>query len=110
MIWYLLSILSALLAASGQVSLKLYGLKEHKPGLLKMLDKHFIISIVLFFCSFGLGIWIMRHLDFSVYYAFTSLNYLFINYLSFKFLNEKSDLNKTIGIIIIVIGLVVFNL
>lgn len=111
MIWYLLSIISAFLASIGQVSLKHYGVKNKRDGgLMGLYDYHFIISVIFFCGSFGLGVLIMRHLDFSVYYAFTSLNYLFINYLSYRFLGEKIDMNKHLGIAIIVLGLVVFNL
>lgn len=110
MIWYALAVVSSFAASLGQVNLKLFGVKGKSFSLTAITDIHFVLSVALFFCSFGLGVWVMRHIDFSVYYAFTSLNYLFINILSARMLGEQIDSRKTIGILIIISGLIVFNL
>lgn len=60
--------------------------------------------------AFLIAIFVMRILDFTIYYALTALNFVFISILSTIFLDEKLDGLKIGGVLIIVIGLIIFNL
>ena len=107
--YYVLAVLATFLAAVGQVALKRYGRKQQRQTL-AVRDFHFVISVAAFLASTGLGIYIMRVLDFSAYYAMTALNVGFIALLSALYLQERIDVHKVAGIILIVVGLVVFNI
>jgi len=51
-----------------------------------------------------------RVIDFSILYAMSSLTIVFVFLLSLKFLNETLDPSKTVGGIVIMIGLLVMVL
>ena len=109
-LYYLLSILCAILASYAQVKLKLFGLKD-KPLLRfsNLYDFDLVISVGLFGGSVILSLYVLHFLDFSVFYSFTSLNYLFITLFSHYLLGEDIDLYKVVGNLIIIAGLLVFN-
>lgn len=110
---YSLAVLMAFFTALGQVLLKLYSVKSNKRNrsfLKKFLNPFLILSVLLFSLSFIGAIWVMRYLEFTIYYSITALNFVFITFLSKKYLKEKIDSKKWVGIIIIVVGLLVFNL
>ena len=57
-----------------------------------------------------LSIYAMKGLDLKVFFALNSLTYILIPILAYIIINEKFTSNKTIGVIIISIGVLVFNL
>jgi len=63
-----------------------------------------IFAVVAF-----LSISAMKGLDLKVFFALTSLTYICIPVLSFVFLRESVTRNKLIGILIISIGVIIFN-
>ncbi len=52
----------------------------------------------------------MRFMEFSIFYSFTALNYLFIMFFSWKILKEKFDILRILGNVLVIIGVIIFNL
>ena len=57
-----------------------------------------------------LSVTTMRFMEFSIFYSFTALNYLFIMFFSWKILKEKFDRLRIIGNVLVIIGVIIFNL
>ena len=107
--YYVLAVCAACLTAIGQVALKQFSLRMNGISIRRFLNSFFILSVCSFLMSFILSVIALRVLDFTVYYTLTSLNFAFIAILSAWFLNEKLDLYKISGILLIILGLVIFN-
>ena len=68
-----------------------------------------IIAYLIFAIVAFLSIFAMKGLDLKVFFALTSLTYICIPVLSFVFLKESVTRNKLIGILIISLGVIIFN-
>ncbi len=68
-----------------------------------------LISYVIFAIVAFLSIYAMKGLDLKVFFALNSLTYICIPVLSFMFLKESVTRNKVIGIVIITLGVIIFN-
>jgi drug/metabolite transporter (DMT)-like permease len=66
---------------------------------------YFIFAFVAF-----ISIYAMKGLDMKVFFALNSLTYICIPLLAYLILKESFTKNKIIGIIIISIGVIIFNL
>lgn len=106
---FALAVGAALLSALGQVFLKKYALASKKKGLRRFIHKYFSASVTCFLAAFGTAVYVMQTMEFTVYYAVTSLNFVFVMLLSGRMLGEKLDREKIGGILLIVIGLIIFN-
>ena len=113
---YLYIFLTIILTAYGQVILKwrlnqLGGLPEGFDKwifLIKSIFDPFIFSS--FFAAFLASLtWMAALSKFQLSYAypFMSLSFLFVLLLSFIFLNEALTLQKVLGIVLVIIGLVI---
>lgn len=108
--YYTLAVFAAFLTAIGQVALKRYSGETNPTLWTKLTNKYFILSISSFVGTFAIAIYVMRVLDFTIYYALTSLNFGFIALLSAIYLKEKIDRRKAVGVLVIIFGLIIFNL
>lgn len=111
-IYILLAIFVQFLIAYAQYHLKIGSktLDFRKGALYNIKNWSLWLAIILFIAVPVLSIIIMRHMEFSIYYSFTALNYLFIMFLSWKILKEKFDRLRIMGNILVIIGVIVFNL
>ena len=68
-----------------------------------------VIGAALLVTCIPLSLFVLSKVDFSVFYSFSALIYVFIIIFSKYFLNEIIDWKKTAGIIFIILGILVFN-
>ena len=101
-------IVAALLAAAGQMLLKRSALSGI-PLRRKYRDGNFVLGIICFVATQPLTIWSLRTVDFSLYYAMTSLNYVFVILFSQALLKEPIGHRKALGCALIVGGLLLFG-
>jgi len=52
----------------------------------------------------------MRVIDFSDFYSFTALSYVFIMFFCWKILKEDIDKLRIIGNLLVIAGVIIFNL
>lgn len=105
-----ISLLSAISTGAGQVFFKKAGVKKHPGFLHKFLDPQFLLGVLFFVVAAGATIWALTLMEFSSFYTLTALNYLFIILFSRWFLNEKIDRFKVIGTLIVISGIILYNI
>ena len=107
-----LAILIQFLVALSQVIFKIGALKVDfkKPLVYNLKNKYLLTSIFLFLIVPVLSIITMRVIDFSDFYSFTALSYVFIMLFSWKILKEDIDRLIVIGNFLVIAGVIVFNL
>lgn len=107
-----LAILIQFLVALAQVVLKIGATKVNfkEPLMHNIKNKHLAISIFLFLIVPVLSVITMRVIDFSDFYSYTALSYFFIMLFSWKILKEDIDKLRIIGNILVIAGVIVFNL
>lgn len=111
-LYIFLAVLAQLIVALAQINLKIGSIKVkfERPLKQNLKNKYLLLSIFLFLFVPFLSIFTMRIMDFSVFYSFTALNYFFIMIFSWRILKEDIDKFRIIGNILVIIGIVVFNL
>jgi len=110
--YILLAIFIQFLVAYGQYHLKVGArrLNLKKDLAYNIRNWNILLAIILFLTTTVLSIITMRFMEFSIFYSFTALNYLFIMLLSWKILKEKFDILRILGNLLVIIGVIIFNL
>jgi drug/metabolite transporter (DMT)-like permease len=110
--YILLAVAAQFVVAFAQVILKIGARQaDLKNPIIHNLKNRFILaSIFLFMLVPVLSIVSMRVIDFSDFYSFTALSYFFIMIFSWKVLKEDIDRSRIIGNILVIAGVVIFNL
>jgi drug/metabolite transporter (DMT)-like permease len=103
---FILLIIVALLTTVGQICFKRVALLE-SSFFRKFIHPVFLLGAFLFVCCPIISSLAAQVMDFSIMYAMTSLNFVFVLILSRWVLKEKVDWPKIVGVIVIVIGLLV---
>lgn len=96
----------AVLTAIGQLCFKKVATCEFSL-FRKLLQPFFLFGVFLFMCCIVISSLVARVVDFSIMAAMTSLNYVFVLFLSHWLLKEKIDWPKVLGVFIIIVGLLV---
>ncbi|MBU0936361.1 MAG: EamA family transporter [Spirochaetes bacterium] len=103
-------LLVALLSACAQVLFKLSSLSAQRGILAKLRDPRFTGGILLFAVCPLISYFVLKAIDYSLYYALTALSHVCIVLLSRVFLHEGMDKWKASGIGLIIAGLIVYHL
>ena len=106
---FILLIAVAVLTAIGQICFKKAALLE-SSFFRKFLHPTFILGAFLFVCCPVISSLAAQVVDFSVMYAMTALNFVFLLLLSRCVLKEKIDWPKIVGVCVIIVGLLVMVL
>ena len=108
--YVILKVISVLIAALSQILLKKSALKHYDNRVREYLNVLVIVAYALFFASSILGIYSLRGINISFSTIIESLSYILIPVLSYLFFNEKISQKQFIGTVIIIVGIVAFNL
>ncbi len=110
--YILLAVFIQFLVAYGQYHLKVGArrLDLKKNLAYNIRNWNMALAIMLFLTTTVLSIVTMRFMEFSIFYSFTALNYLFIMFFSWKILKEKFDRLRVLGNVLIIVGVIIFNL
>ncbi|MFC1727908.1 EamA family transporter [Nanoarchaeota archaeon] len=99
-----LAIISSMLAALGQLSLKL-GSRDLKRRLSHLIKNYFLLIGLLFYgLSSIVFIIALRGHELTVLYPIAALNYVWVSLLAIKYLKERMNKYKWGGIALILIG------
>ncbi|MDY2729778.1 MAG: EamA family transporter [Clostridium sp.] len=108
---YVLILLGSVLIASiSQIILKKSANKEHSSLIKEYLNIQVIVGYGLLFCSTIMTILALKGLPYKNVPIFETLGYVFILVLSNIFLKEKITKKKLVGNIIIILGIIIFNI
>ena len=104
MISIILMIVASLFAAFGQLSLKIGAMKIKKS--ISSLLKNPVLLLGIFFYGLSsiVSLFAVKDANLTVLYPLASLNYVWVSFLSIKFLKEKMNKYKWAGIALIIIG------
>lgn len=100
----ILTIISSLCAATGQIGLKLGSMKLER-NLASLMKNYALITGVFFYGLSSITFIIaLRGHELTVLYPLGSLNYVWVSLMSMKLLKEKMNMYKWLGILLIIIG------
>ncbi len=99
-----LAVISSICAGLGQMGLKFGSMRTHKK-LVHVLTNYILLTGLFFYgLSSIIFVVALRGHELTVLYPIASLNYVWVNLLSMKYLNEKMNKYKWLGILLIIIG------
>lgn len=101
----LLFIFSVFIASVSQILLKIGSSNKNV-----YINKYTIIGYAILVISTLCTVLAYRKINLSTGVILESLSYVFVSVLSLLVLKEKLNRNKIIGIVIIIIGIIIFNL
>ena len=109
--YYLLGIIVVLISSFSQILLKLASNDNNNKSLKTVFNSKVIIAYgILFIMMFVNARFVYQHIEMNSIGIIEAFAYVFISILSLIFLHEKISKRQLIGIVIILIGIIVFNL
>ncbi len=110
MIYILIFLCSVFISSVSQVLLKSSANKEHGNALKEYLNPKVIIAYGMFFLATLITILAYKYVPLSMGGILESSGYIFVAVLSYIFLHEKISKRKMLGLAVILLGILVFNL
>lgn len=102
-------LLSVLISSISQILLKKSADRTYDSRLKEYLNPLVIIAYGMFFCSMMITMYCYKYVDVSAGPIFESAGYIFVGVLGYIFLKEKFTAKKIIGMLLILLGIVVFS-
>lgn len=106
----LVKIVSVVISSFSQILLKKSADDQHDNIVREYLNFRVILAYGLFFGNTIMGIYALKGISISFSAILESFSYVFLPILGFFFLDEKMDAKQCIGTIIIIVGIIVFNM
>lgn len=107
---YIILFLSAVFVSSiSQIMLKKSAAKEYDSKLKEYLNPWVIIAYVLFFGATLFTVTAYKYVPLSMGPILESSGYFFVTILGMIFLKEKMGKRKVIGLLLILLGTIIFN-
>lgn len=105
-----LVLLAVFLTGISQILLKKGSLKKKENNwcLAEYLNPYTIVAYAIFLLVTIIGVIALIEVPLKLFYAITSLNFVVVAFLSWIILKEKINKDMLFGIVIIVIGVVIF--
>ena len=109
-IYSLILVSSALISSVSQIMLKKSAQKEYPSKLKEYLNPLVIIAYVLFFGTTFISMYALKVVPLSMAPILEASGYIFVAILSFIILKEKMTKKQIIGMILILVGIVIYSL
>ena len=101
-------LLSVFVSSVSQILLKRSAQEEHKNTLAEYLDLRVIVAYGMFFGATLITVTALKYVPVSLGTVLESTGYLFVTILGVVFLKEKVSRRKLLGLLIIVIGILIY--
>lgn len=108
--YYVILLFSVLIASISQIILKISANKHHESIIKEYLNIHVICGYGLLFISTILTILALKGLPYKSVPIIETIGYIYILILSKIFLKERITKKMLIGNVIIIVGIIVFNI
>lgn len=108
--YYLIIVGTAFASAVSQILLNYSNKKTYKKWIFEYLNPYVISSYLILFVVLALNVYTMRFVGLKEAHVIAASTYVFVLILGRIFLKEKITKNKTIGILLITLGILVFIL
>lgn len=110
LIYSAIMIVSVLISSVSQILLKISAKKTYPSKIKEYLNPYVILGYGLFFGCTLISMYALKVVPLSMSPILESTGYIFVSALSFLFLKEKLTRRQLIGIVLILIGIVVYSL
>ena len=107
--YILIFVVSVCFASVSQVLLKKSANIERENKIFEYLNKYVIFAYGLLFLSTLLTMYAYKNINLSLGVVIESIGYIIVAVLSYFFIKEKFTKNKIIGILLIIVGVIVFG-
>ena len=108
--YVLIFLLSVFIASFSQILLKKSANRNHNSRIREYLNKFVVIAYFIFFISTILTIIAYKGIELKCGTVIESTGYIFILIMGRIFLDEKITKNKILGVLIIILGIFIFNI
>lgn len=105
-----IQIVGAFIAAYSQLLLKNSALIEYKNSWQNYINIRVLSSYVLLFLTTVISMFALRFLSYKLVAILGTSSYVFVVFLSKFILKEKISKKKFIGVLVIVVGIIIFGL
>ena len=102
--------ISSVLTSISQIMLKVSANKKYKSLIYEYANWYVIFSYSLFILITIIKSIAYKNIDYKYGPIMSTLSYVFIMCMSIKILKEKNTINKTVGVILIIVGIIIFNI
>lgn len=106
--YYLLGIISVMIASFSQILLKKGAMIKHDSFIKEYLNPHVIIGYLMMFGSVFLTMIVYRGMDFMNVPVIEAIGYVLVPVLSYFFFREKLSRKKVLGIGCILVGILIY--
>lgn len=108
--YIILFLISVFISSASQILLKKSAGKTYENIIKEYLNFPVILAYSLFFCSSLLTVLAYKYVPLSMGPILEATGYLWVAVLGFFFLKEKINKKKIMGLCVIVLGIIIFNL
>lgn len=109
-IYSLIMVFGCLVAAFSQIMLKKSAEKHYDNKLKEYLNPLVIIAYILFFGTTFISMYALKVVPLSMAPILEASGYIFVAVLSYFFLKEKLTKRQILGMVLIIMGIVVYSL
>lgn len=105
-----LFVFSVFISSVSQIMLKKSAMKKYESRWKEYINSHVIFSYIIFFFSALLTMLCYRYIDISTGSVLETLGYFFVTILGYLCLKEAITRDKLVGMALVVIGILIFNM
>lgn len=109
-VYLLMAVASVLTAGISQIFLKKGAMRPHISFIRDYLNVPVVCGYGLMFASVLVTMFAYRGLEYMSIAVIEAIGYIWVPVLSYFFFKEKFTRNKVVGILIILVGIVVYNI
>lgn len=103
-------IISVLISSIAQVMLKAEANKEHESRIKEYLNPMVVTAYAIFFLSTFLTMYALKYVPLTYSPIIEPLSYIFVPVIGVLVLKEKLSARRVLGIVIMLVGIVIFSL
>ncbi|MDO4199002.1 MAG: EamA family transporter [Erysipelotrichaceae bacterium] len=106
--FFLIKLASTVIAAFSQILLKISANKTYKSKIFELLNPLVIGSYAIFVVTMLMSVYSLKGISISMSNVIESFSYILIPVISYIFLKEKITRTQQIGILVIILGIIIF--
>ncbi len=103
-------LISVLVSSVSQILLKISAGKTYDSKIKEYLNAPVIIAYGLFFLSTVVTVLAYKYVDLSLGPVLEATGYIWVTLLGYLILKEKVSRKKLLGLVVIIVGIIVFNI
>lgn len=106
--YYMIIVGTAFASAVSQILLNYSNKKKYSKRIYEYVNPYVITSYIILFIVLAFNVYTMRFVGLKEAHAISASTYIFVLLLGRLFLKDKITVNKIIGILLIITGIIIF--